>query len=69
MEIFGENLWLTILFWLVIVIILALLIFCCVSHFIKKGEQQEDQKPWYITKAVIEPMPNCRSNCAAGQSV
>ncbi len=65
MEIFGENLWLTILFWLVIVIIIALLIFCCVSHFIKKGEQQEEQKPWYITKAIIEPTPNCCSSCNA----
>ena len=62
MQILGENLWMTILFWLAIVILIALLIFCCVAHFVKKGELQEEEKPWYSAKAVLSPESYCNAS-------
>jgi len=67
MQILGENLWMTILFWLAIIILIALLIFCCVAHFVKKGEVQEEERPWYSTKVMLIPESYCRADTELSQ--
>ena len=62
MQILGENLWLTILFWLIIIIVIAFLIFCCVAHFVRKGEQQEKEPEWYTKEAELRPENYCKAN-------
>lgn len=58
MRILGENVWVTILFWLLVVIVIALLICCLVSHAMKKGK--EIKRPdWYIQKVETKLVSYC----------
>ena len=67
MRMFGENLWVTMLFWLIIILLIALLVYCCVTHAIKKGEEQEKKPEWYLREVEARPENYCQCKAELSQ--